>query len=1080
MADRYWVGGAGTWNSSSTANWSATSGGAAGASAPTTSDDVFFNASSGGTYTVQADGGRCRNITVNAGTVTFNLPFGAVEYFYSVGNISIIAATTFTTSSTNTNGIISHYPTIGGAISVSFGSSGTNTQKVTFVANASAALTTYTWCNAATQTFNGVSIGLLLATGAFTCAGSTITIDQQDRSSANQIDIFRVENQPAVSVAGTTINFGSATPTGDNPRCSFTFSTKAAAEPATTTLNVIAIRTNYFETTITPTWYSTSGGAPFRAGRLGNITIRGSGLGNGATATLSQIYGCAALTVIGCACNFNASDTSLAKTFTGAVLITASNFTVDDSASVTFSSTTTLTSSGGYVPSLILTPNISRTITFTGAFSATGIDTTNSAGLYWPYSSTIIFSSTFTSTFSDFQSLASGIALPTNITFTGAVSITDPNANHYVAATGTVTISNALSISSTVLADSLSQTLTFLGTTLTTSSTVTNWTFTNARPLFQFTSQTISNPVLLVNGGGLYFSGTLTISNALSSSGVSTYNVLASIGSTGTLNLNGAVTLVNCQLACKNITVEGGSGKNFAYSLSTPVPSNIINALNYSISWGNPKSASYPEICVDVLSLTNTGGTFSINGGGSAIYRTFVRPYQLSNLSSNGSLSLPAVTPTLIDVDFWRFQSNNAVSGTRLGRVGTTALTNITTATSKTVYWVGGAGAWDAAKWATVSGGAGSVINYPLPQDIVVFDANSGTGEFTYPATVRVGNIDVQNVPAGTSAVYCNAATITTNNAPAYLWVSGNINGPVSTPTGTFVLGNTSTNTYNSFGTGFITQSLIVADSSSLDTHTIRPTNITFMPYGSLQFASIGTTDIQSSITEPLYQVGNFSRGNYTINITASQIGSSSFDYAQSNGSYFSLGTNDLAINSVGSVNYGACSIYADQLYLDFNAPNTAYSVYVATLQCGTFGASGCTAIGNVNFTQGTTSTTTYQLTVCRAISLLNLNVVSKSNSGTTTLRVTHNGSVPRTISMYSLTATYSGSLTTMAISQFGGSKPTFVKLGGGSVGVTGVNVTNIDASPASTWFTTGTITTSTGWNAGAGPNSKGGFLLFQ
>jgi hypothetical protein len=42
MASRYWVGGTGTWDQ--TAHWSATSGGAGGASVPTLSDDVIFNA----------------------------------------------------------------------------------------------------------------------------------------------------------------------------------------------------------------------------------------------------------------------------------------------------------------------------------------------------------------------------------------------------------------------------------------------------------------------------------------------------------------------------------------------------------------------------------------------------------------------------------------------------------------------------------------------------------------------------------------------------------------------------------------------------------------------------------------------------------------------------------------------------------------------------------------------------------------------------------------------------------------------------------------------------------------------------
>ena len=48
MASRFWVGGTGTWDAADTTHWSATSGGAGGASVPTSSDNVFFNASSGG------------------------------------------------------------------------------------------------------------------------------------------------------------------------------------------------------------------------------------------------------------------------------------------------------------------------------------------------------------------------------------------------------------------------------------------------------------------------------------------------------------------------------------------------------------------------------------------------------------------------------------------------------------------------------------------------------------------------------------------------------------------------------------------------------------------------------------------------------------------------------------------------------------------------------------------------------------------------------------------------------------------------------------------------------------------------
>lgn len=52
MANRYWVGGTGTWDATTT-HWSATTGGAGGATAPTTADAAIFdNSSSSGAFTV--------------------------------------------------------------------------------------------------------------------------------------------------------------------------------------------------------------------------------------------------------------------------------------------------------------------------------------------------------------------------------------------------------------------------------------------------------------------------------------------------------------------------------------------------------------------------------------------------------------------------------------------------------------------------------------------------------------------------------------------------------------------------------------------------------------------------------------------------------------------------------------------------------------------------------------------------------------------------------------------------------------------------------------------------------------------
>ena len=96
MANRYWVGGTGTWDSFTTTQWSATSGGAGGASVPTSADSVFFNSASSATaYTVTYSSG------VTIGPVSFAQP--------ASGNFTFLA----TSSSSNLS--------IGGNITIASG-----------------------------------------------------------------------------------------------------------------------------------------------------------------------------------------------------------------------------------------------------------------------------------------------------------------------------------------------------------------------------------------------------------------------------------------------------------------------------------------------------------------------------------------------------------------------------------------------------------------------------------------------------------------------------------------------------------------------------------------------------------------------------------------------------------------------------------------------------------------------------------------------------------------------------------------------------------------------------------------------
>lgn len=71
-ASRFWVGGTGNWDAVTTTHWAASTGGAGGSSVPTSSDDITFDAASGGgavTITASAPG---LSLTTGAFTGTLN------------------------------------------------------------------------------------------------------------------------------------------------------------------------------------------------------------------------------------------------------------------------------------------------------------------------------------------------------------------------------------------------------------------------------------------------------------------------------------------------------------------------------------------------------------------------------------------------------------------------------------------------------------------------------------------------------------------------------------------------------------------------------------------------------------------------------------------------------------------------------------------------------------------------------------------------------------------------------------------------------------------------------------------------
>jgi len=167
MADRYWVGGSGTWNTTSTTNWSATPGGSPGASRPTTADSVFFDRT--GTYTVTMTGALgCLDITVTNGTVTFQN--GTTPTLTINGSLSFNAGTVW-----DTTGLITFNSTAARSIT----SSGTTfNSPITFNGTGSFTLqSALTISSLRTTTLTAGTLSLnnfTLTTGLFASAGAAV------------------------------------------------------------------------------------------------------------------------------------------------------------------------------------------------------------------------------------------------------------------------------------------------------------------------------------------------------------------------------------------------------------------------------------------------------------------------------------------------------------------------------------------------------------------------------------------------------------------------------------------------------------------------------------------------------------------------------------------------------------------------------------------------------------------------------------------------------------------------------------------------------------------------------------------
>lgn len=129
------------------------------------------------------------------------------------------------------------------------------------------------------------------------------------------------------------------------------------------------------------------------------------------------------------------------------------------------------------------------------------------------------------------------------------------------------------------------------------------------------------------------------------------------------------------------------------------------------------------DAATEILYDTIVTGTFTATGN-SILNRLRIQKTLYGSVVTPVIITAAAVS--LANVDFRQITGAGAAApftGTSLGNSGLN--TGITFDTPVTRYWVGGTGDYsDTAHWAASSNGAGGV-SVPLPQDTVIFDANS-------------------------------------------------------------------------------------------------------------------------------------------------------------------------------------------------------------------------------------------------------------------------------------------------------------------------------------------------------------------
>ncbi len=711
MAARYFVGGGtGDWNS--TTNWSASDGGASGASFPIAGDDVFLTAASGvNTLTVNT-ASACTSITCTgftgtlAGssnlTVAGNTTLGAGMTNTYTGNLIISATATI-----NTNGIDLYIlTTSGNLITYTLASNikvtntwNVNSGSATYFSGAFTIEITGTLnANVASGSINSTSnntIILLSGNSTFTgysgaintgliFLGFTININSVTTSITNN---FRLESNVTLKrIAGvvttTTSNLGlrGSNITLDTNTIQWTsFSTGVSGVTVTllSDLNVTGSYTNAVLSTFTGAFNINVGGSLTQSGIINGtgvpattptIVLNGTGTWSQSTGHLSTN-----LTI----------NTAGTITITGTVSFLLGTLTYITGTLVTTSSTLSITSSctlntvgmswnnvtfGASSATFTLTTDLNVGGTFTQS-SGSNI-TFNGADVYCN-GSVIVFASNasnITGT-SDFFFIGTG-------TWSGAQAF-----NCNITITGTYTVSGTVGLTGDCVFTCTTGTMITTGSTfsipISSSATITintnqalnnlssgTATFTLSQDLtLTGTLAYLNNATITFNGNTLYIGGSLTllgstiavgttnfILNGTGTWSLGTVRNNLTINTLGIITISGALTYGTGTLKYISGTVIT-AGNTLTINTSTTLDTAGIVFDNITIG---------PAITITNNSLLTVGGTLSLPNG--AVTFDGTHPFTTGHLSITGVLSSSRVY-TLLATKVYTITTSFVVTG---------------------------------------------------------------------------------------------------------------------------------------------------------------------------------------------------------------------------------------------------------------------------------------------------------------------------------------------------------------------------------------------------------------------------------